>query len=95
MSSDINEKLDYACLKATKLLVQITLESGILIEGGCYVLDEKQQPLHCTILEAIVLGEEATGDFTQDVARQLGVTPEFIAGFRLGQQYHFKLRKGT
>ena len=93
MMPEVKAKLDEACVLAVKLMVEITLESGIVIEGGCYTLDDKQQPLHCTPLEAIVLGEESSGDFDKDVSQKLGVSPDFVAGFRMGQNYRFSLRK--
>jgi len=53
-------------------------------KGGYWHADTSDKPMKGHPLESVLLGEESSGDWRADIAKTLGVSPEWVDGFVRG-----------
>lgn len=66
------------------LNIKFVPEPAFTDEGGYWHPPTSEKPLKCHPLEAVLLGEESSGNWQADVAKALDVSPEWIEGFMRG-----------
>lgn len=69
--------------KARRLNFEFVTEPRLFVDEGYWIADVNK-PLECHPLEAVLLGEEATGSWREDIGRMLGVDQSWISGFEDG-----------
>lgn len=78
------EEVDLRVNRARKQGFTITSQPGTVVRDGRYETTQ-----YCTPLEAIVLGEESSGDLVTDVAAALNVSRDWVCGFTAGLSLRF------
>lgn len=84
MKMNTRKKLQKAMWRAMLLNFEFASEPSFTDEGGYWHPPTSEKPLKCHPLEAVLLGEESSGNWREDVAKALEVSPEWVEGFMRG-----------
>ena len=82
--SDVVHEIKVRISRARKFRFEIGDKPGAHSLMGNYWL--RPDTNHCTVLEAVLLGQPSTGNMVQDAANSLGTTKEVVEAFLLGIQ---------
>ena len=84
MKNAAAKKLQRSMWRAFLLDLKFVSDPTFTDEGGYWHSDTSEKPIKCHPLESALLGEESSGDWTGDVAKMLGESPEWVDGFVRG-----------
>jgi len=84
MNMNARQTLQKAMWRALLLNLEFAPEPSFTDEDGYWHPPTLEPLLKCHPLEAVLLGEESSGDWWADVAKALEVSPGWVDGFMRG-----------